>query len=188
MKTVSENANRNVSDKTSNKKSTRKFLQTLQPSGSGKENLVGTGRFAEKNTDKISKSPVKTEIEVNSKDNKSVIAKVNPSLYKKLIIDDLTSVAGPSEKYWEVIAERRRKALEDVLEQNRRLHSVIIALEEENATCKHLLDQTTDLVNTLKEVMNSEENNETTEEVDEHFSIDSETLNSDIDNSVNESE
>jgi hypothetical protein len=36
--------------------------------------------------------------------------------------------------------------------------------------------------------MNSEENNETTEEVDEHFSIDSETLNSDIDNSVNESE
>jgi geminin len=43
-------------------------------------------------TDKISKSPVKTEIEVNSKDNKSVIAKVNPSLYKKLIIDDLTSV------------------------------------------------------------------------------------------------
>jgi hypothetical protein len=70
MKTVSENANRNVSDKvnitniltlvnevlqkyhdlfqTSNKKSTRKFLQTLQPSGSGKENLVGTGRFAEK--------------------------------------------------------------------------------------------------------------------------------------------
>jgi hypothetical protein len=40
-----------------------------------------------------------------------------------------------------------------VLEQNRRLHSVIIALEEENATCKHLLDQTTDLVNTLKVFM-----------------------------------
>lgn len=57
---------------------------------------------------------------------------------------------GPSEKYWEVIAERRRKALEDVLEQNRKLHGVVMALEEENASCKKLLEQTTDLVNTLK--------------------------------------
>lgn len=32
----------------SNKKSGRKFLQTLQPSGGDKENLVGTGRFNEK--------------------------------------------------------------------------------------------------------------------------------------------
>lgn len=60
------------------------------------------------------------------------------------------SLAGPSEKYWEVIAERRRKALEDVLEQNRKLHAVVMALEEENASCKALLEQTTDLVNTLK--------------------------------------
>jgi len=29
------------------KKGTRKFLQTLQPSGVDKENLVGTGRFRE---------------------------------------------------------------------------------------------------------------------------------------------
>lgn len=59
-------------------------------------------------------------------------------------------LAGPSEKYWEVIAERRRKALEDVLEQNRNLHSVIMALEEENLSCKKLLEETTDLVKTLK--------------------------------------
>lgn len=59
-------------------------------------------------------------------------------------------LAGPSEKYWEVIAERRRKALEDVLEQNLKLHSVVMALEEENASCKKLLEETTDLVNTLK--------------------------------------
>lgn len=49
-----------------------------------------------------------------------------------------------------MIAERRRKALEDVLEQNKKLHSIIMALEEENASCKKLLEQTTDLVNTLK--------------------------------------
>jgi len=62
----------------------------------------------------------------------------------------ILSLAGPSEKYWEVIAERRRKALEDVLEQNRKLHAVVMALEEENASCKALLEHTTDLVNTLK--------------------------------------
>lgn len=32
----------------SNKKMGRKFLQTLQPSGGDKENLVGTGRSNEK--------------------------------------------------------------------------------------------------------------------------------------------
>jgi len=63
---------------------------------------------------------------------------------------ELAILVGPSEKYWEVIAERRRKALEEVLEQNRKLHSIVMALEEENASCKKLLEQTTDLVNTLK--------------------------------------
>jgi len=61
----------------------------------------------------------------------------------------LTILAGPSEKYWEVIAERRRKALEEVLEQNSKLHTLIMALEEENTSCKKSLEQTTNLLNTL---------------------------------------
>lgn len=59
-------------------------------------------------------------------------------------------LAGPSENYWKVIAERRRLALEDVINQNVKLHAVVIALEEENASCKKLLEETTDLVNILK--------------------------------------
>jgi len=59
-------------------------------------------------------------------------------------------IAGPSEKYWEVIAERRRKALEEVLEANEKLQAMVNALEEENKTCKQLIENTTDLVNTLK--------------------------------------
>jgi len=59
-------------------------------------------------------------------------------------------IAGPSEKYWEVIAERRRKALEEVLEENEKLQAMVIALEEENKTCKLLIENTTELVNTLK--------------------------------------
>lgn len=189
MKTVSEN-HRNISDKMSNKKGTRKFLQTLQPSGGDKENLVGTGRFHDNNADpKILKPQLKTEVEFKSDEKKSVVAKINPSLYKKLIIEDLTSIAGPSEKYWEVIAERRRKALEDVLEQNRKLHTIIMALEEENASCKKLLEQTTDLVNTLKEVLNDEEDKSTEEYVDDDISsIDSNQINSNNDFSGSESE
>jgi len=67
--------------------------------------------------------------------------------------NELVILDGPSEKYWEVIAERRRKALEEVLEQNRKLHTIVMALEEENTSCKKLLEQTTDLVNTLKVYM-----------------------------------
>jgi len=157
MKTVSENASRNVSDKASNKKGMRKFLQTLQPSSGDKENLVGTGRVQDSSDTKSLKPKGKTEVAGSSEEPKSVVAKINPSLYANLIIDDLTNTAGPSESYWKVIAERRRKALEDVLEQNRKLHTVVIALEEENASCKALLDQTTDLVTTLQEVLKEEE-------------------------------
>jgi len=40
---------------------------------------------------KILKPQFKTEVEIKSDEKKSIIAKVNPSLYKKLIIDDLTN-------------------------------------------------------------------------------------------------
>jgi len=43
--------------------------------------------------------------------------------------------------------------LEEVLEQNRKLLTIVMALEEENTSCKKLLEQTTDLVNTLKVYM-----------------------------------
>ncbi|XP_022175915.1 geminin-like [Myzus persicae] len=187
MKTLSEN-NIKISDKMSNKKGARKFLQTLQPSGGDKENLVGSGRFHEHNSDpNILKTQFKTEVEVKSEERKSGVAKVNPSLYKKLIIEDLTSTAGPSEQYWKVIAERRRKALEEVLEQNRNLHTVVMALEEENASCKKLLEQTTDLVNTLKEVLNDLDGTSTEDDVDNDISsINSNQSNNDFSGSESE--
>lgn len=59
-------------------------------------------------------------------------------------------IAGPSEKYWEVISERRRKALLEALEEHRQLQAAAIALEEENLSLGVLVDHTTHLVNTLK--------------------------------------
>lgn len=49
-----------------------------------------------------------------------------------------------------MIAERRRKALKEVLEENQQLEALIATLEIENMSCKTLLESTTDLVNTLK--------------------------------------
>ncbi|XP_050436911.1 geminin-like [Adelges cooleyi] len=165
MKTaLSENAPRTRSGKVSvqanNKNATRKCLQTLQPSGRSKENLVGSGRSQEKIDQKTSKSLKTTEAKIKSKDKKLTVPKVDPSLYQKLIIEDLTSTAGPSEKYWQAIAERRKKALEEVLEDNRKLHSLVMALEDENTSCKNLLEETTDLVNTLKEILYEASNEE----------------------------
>ncbi|VVC32029.1 Hypothetical protein CINCED_3A014201 [Cinara cedri] len=187
MKTGSENANRNVGvDKVMRdvgKKGGRKFLQTLQPSGD-KENLVG--RLSDSSDTKTAKPQTKVEeVQVNLKEHKSLVAKVNPSLYQKLIIEDLTSTAGPSEKYWEVIAERRRKALEDVLEQNRKLHSIIAALEEENNSCKLLLEETTDFVNTLMEMVNEERENNDDEDGD---SDNQESIDDDKDDKLDEDE
>ncbi|XP_015367378.1 PREDICTED: geminin-like [Diuraphis noxia] len=162
-----------------NKKGTRKCLQTLQPSGVDKENLVGTGRFHENKPDpKISKPQFETEVDVKTDENKSVVdAKAKPSLYKKLIIQDLNNIVGPStsEKYWEVVAERRRKALEEVLEQNSKLHTLITALKEENSSCKKSLEKTTNLLNTLNEVIKKKDDKSAEDYVDN----DNSSINSD---------
>lgn len=60
------------------------------------------------------------------------------------------STAGPSENYWEVLAERRRIALEDALEENSVLNERIAKLEEENRVCKEMLDETRALVEVLQ--------------------------------------
>ncbi|KAL5239958.1 hypothetical protein ACI65C_007368 [Semiaphis heraclei] len=157
-----------------NNKGTRKCLQTLQPSGGvDKENLVGTGRFHEqKPGPKTLKPQFETEVDAKSEENKSVDAKSKSSLYKKLIIEGLNNTVGPSTsvKYWEVIAERRRKALEEVLEQNSKLHALIMALEEENSSCKKTLEQTTNLLNTLTEVSNEKYDKSAEDSVDNDIS------------------
>lgn len=59
-------------------------------------------------------------------------------------------IAGPSENYWEVLAERRRIALEDALEDNRELVERIETLEEENRIYKEMLDESRALVEVLQ--------------------------------------
>lgn len=68
-------------------------------------------------------------------------------------LEDLTSEAGPSEQYWEVLAERRRIALEDALDENKELTERVARLEEEKRTYKEMLDETRALVEVLQEMI-----------------------------------
>lgn len=59
-------------------------------------------------------------------------------------------LAGPSENYWEVIAERRRLALEDALEENKDLTERLAKMEEEYRLCQEMLHETRALVEVLQ--------------------------------------
>lgn len=62
----------------------------------------------------------------------------------------MLTIAGPSENYWEVLAERRRIALEDALEDNRELIGRVEKLEEENRIYKEMLEESRSLVEVLQ--------------------------------------
>jgi len=50
---------------------------------------------------------------------------------KSITVKDLTSDESPGEHYWEILAGKRREALEETLEENKYLHERIESLESE---------------------------------------------------------
>lgn len=138
------------------KKGIRKFLHNLQPSSSSKESLVGAGRTPQDIAIDCKSSKPEQTFDKTEEHAKETSASVVSSLYVQLLNEDLTSEAGPSEKYWEVVSERRRKALLEALDEHQQLQAAAIALEEENLSLGVLVDNTTHLVNTLKEMINEE--------------------------------
>ncbi|EDS45126.1 geminin [Culex quinquefasciatus] len=67
--------------------------------------------------------------------------------------EDLTSVEGPSQQYWEVLAEKRRAALEESLSENMDLYEKLSSLEEELSTSKQMLQESRNLVEVLTELL-----------------------------------
>ncbi|KAK1133884.1 hypothetical protein K0M31_011670 [Melipona bicolor] len=135
----------------------------VEPAATDKENLVGGGRML-----RSSKETVKNEVVEKPKNDekakrKKVVLKdkaVQTSRGGKIKIEveDLTSEAGPSENYWEVLAERRRIALEDALEDNKELIERVEKLEEENHIYKEMLDESRTLVEVLQEMLGEDRN------------------------------
>ncbi|XP_015188756.1 PREDICTED: geminin-like isoform X2 [Polistes dominula] len=147
----------------------RESLHDLQPTAMDKENLVGGGRTIK--TDSSIKDALKKDIEsttekpkITKQKHKKVICKnkaVQTSRGELIRIDieDLTSEAGPSENYWQVLAERRRIALHDALDENKALHERIATLQEENRLCNEMLNETRALVEVLQEMIEDDDSN-----------------------------
>lgn len=67
--------------------------------------------------------------------------------------EDLTSVEGPSTAYWEILAEKRRQALEESLRENEELHEENATLREELNLSREMLEEARNLVEVLTEML-----------------------------------
>ncbi|XP_061928364.1 LOW QUALITY PROTEIN: uncharacterized protein LOC133665632 [Apis cerana] len=148
----------------------RKSLHVLQPAATDKENLVGGGRRMLRSAlpaKETIKSEVKEKPKIDEKPKRKKIVLKDKAVQTtrggkiKIEVEDLTSEAGLSENYWEVLAERRRIALEDALsifEDNRELTERVETLEEENRIYKEMLDESRALVEVSQEMIGEDRN------------------------------
>lgn len=138
-------------------KNTRKTLKVLQNVATDKENLAGRPVL-----DKISRLKGASELINNTAetakrkriDNRAT--QTSPGK-KSVTADDLTDAATPGTKYWELLAEKRREALEATLVENQHLHERIEGLESELNTSRKMLEETKNLVEVLTEMLNENE-------------------------------
>ncbi|XP_073954827.1 uncharacterized protein [Choristoneura fumiferana] len=59
----------------------------------------------------------------------------------------------PSENFWQTVAEKRRAALAEALDENERLHKLHDSLTEENNKYQALLDEANSFVDVFKELV-----------------------------------
>ncbi|XP_012533295.1 geminin isoform X1 [Monomorium pharaonis] len=146
----------------------RKSLHELQPSAIDKETLVGADRMI-KSTQQVKEVkskknvPVKIKKDVPKKQkNVTTNDKAVQTVPEKIDIEaeDLTctDLAGPSENYWQVLAEKRRIALKNTLNENKELIKRLEKLEEEKRIYKEMLDETKSLVEVLQDMIEDDRN------------------------------
>lgn len=150
-----------------NIKNQRKTLKVLQGVATDKENLTGRPQL-----DKLSRLKAavhETTISTNTSEyakrkkieTKAVETQTSPDSKstnaRKITAEDLCSEEKPGEFYWERLAEKRREALEQSLEENQRLYERIDGLEEELNTSRQQLEEAKHLVSVLTEMLNEDE-------------------------------
>ncbi|XP_026761809.1 geminin [Galleria mellonella] len=130
-------------------KSARKSLKTLQQTAIDSENLVG--RPTKNLKHQLSQESV-VDIEAKRKNLSSKETQAN--LENKISIEDLTNPEA-SEKYWKILAEKRRVALEEALEENEKLHKIIAELKKENQQIKQMLEEANSFIEVVKEELSN---------------------------------
>lgn len=139
-------------------KNCRKSLKVLQKTATDKENLVGRVPAF------IGKEALarKTTVQdaASTPDNKRIKASTSsqscqttPSLEGKSVTEDDLTSDKVGESYWEIIAEKRRAALEESLVENEELYERIGTLESELNESRKLLEETRNLVEVLTEML-----------------------------------
>ncbi|XP_061399993.1 geminin [Musca vetustissima] len=175
-----------------NLKNQRKTLKVLQGVATDKENLTGrpqidklsrlkaaTETTLSASTDYAKRKKVETRVaETQTSPNKSSNNKDETTSSKKITAEDLIGEAKPGEHYWERLAEKRREALEQSLEENQRLYERIEGLEEELNTSRQQLEEAKHLVSVLTEMLNEPEGDEEGEEIEEKDQTESNEDNS----------
>ncbi|XKL61743.1 hypothetical protein PGB90_001576 [Kerria lacca] len=99
--------------------------------------------------DKVKKTIVEVEFEEKKTKQKEECIYNN----KKHILTDITCEEEPSEHYWEILAEKRRIALQESLNETAILHKTIELLEKENNTLKQALTEATAAIEVLNEIV-----------------------------------
>ncbi|CAH0716056.1 unnamed protein product, partial [Brenthis ino] len=59
----------------------------------------------------------------------------------------------PSEKYWNLVAEKKRIELQDALDENERLHKLKESLVKQNTHYKQMLEEANSFIDVFKEVV-----------------------------------
>ncbi|CAG4956322.1 unnamed protein product [Colias eurytheme] len=137
-------------------RTTRRGLKTLQHTSSDRENLVGRPSKGLKH--QLSQESL-SDVEVKRKNISTKEVQVN--FDNKITVDDLTNPEGASEKYWQLLAEKRQEALQESLDENEKLRKIIEDLKEENAQYKQMLEEANSFVEVIKEELANNSNNDT---------------------------
>jgi len=162
-------------------KEKRKTLQVLQPTASGDGTLVGSRGVVRRQEmkSKKSKSPTlklkqqKLKIPSTSSGNSSSttctdssdsdtalsLAKKNTKSLQNEVIDEAVALMvsdPPPERYWELLAEERRLALQEALEENEKLHKELEELRERNKTLEEVAGQAEYFASLYQMVMEGE--------------------------------
>ncbi|XP_055915116.1 geminin isoform X2 [Eupeodes corollae] len=165
-----------ASEQQENLKNTRKTLKVLQNVSTDKENLAGRPIL-----DKISRLKAASEL-INSTAETAKRKKIDTRSTqtspgkKSVTVEDLTETDAPSSTYWELLAEKRREALEATLVENQHLHERIEGLESELNTSRKMLEETKNLVEVLTEMLNENEaEKEIEHDLEDHNNTESES-------------
>ncbi|XP_053609869.1 geminin [Plodia interpunctella] len=150
-------------------KNTRMSLKTLQHTASDRENLVG--RPMKNLKHQLSQENI-VDVEVKRKNLSTKETQAN--LDTNITVEDLTNPEA-SEKYWKILAEKRRVALQEALEENEKLHKLIAELKKENLQTKQMLEEANSFIEIVKEEL-SNTNDDTGIDVNDVSTLD-ETAN-----------